>query len=339
MSVRFPPAGPCQLLLCAALWSCGQKAALPAPTSPPAAATPVPVPTQQGRSDPACAAPIEAAASRLMLRAQKGVLKLGVLAGLKDAEDENLQQIQALAEALQAKGAEVLLAAGDLGDTVEAQVALLGALGARGLPVLALPGNREVRADLDGALDELKREGRTVVDLSRVRALDLGDLLVVSLPGTSERRLLRSDGACVYVQADVDALAAFLDKRPPAGPPVLLVAAVPPRGGGAGALDVSEGQNLGDPRLNSLLTPTRAAFGVFGQVWEAGGRAVDGTGASVGKGAAAQLYVNPGAADRTPWPMADGTTAKGLAGLLTIAGRGASYEVVRPAEAPEGNRP
>lgn len=339
MCVRLPNASPWLLLLCTALWACAQKEAPAAAAPPSAPASPAPAPTHPGRSDPTCATPLDSPGARLVLRAPKGQLKLGVLAGLKDAEDENLQQIKSLSEALHEKGAEALLAAGDLGDTVEAQVALLGAMASTGLPVLALPGNREVRADLDGAIDELKRRGLTIIDLSRTRIVDLGDLLLVSLPGTFERRFARVEGACIYVQADVDALASFLDKRPTAGPKVMLVAAVPPHGAGTWALDVSEGQNVGDLRLNDLLTPARAAYGVFGQVWESGGRAVGATLASAGQGLSEQLYVNPGAADRTPWPMADGTTAKGLAGLVTILARAASYEIVRPIEAPEGGRP
>ena len=42
-----------------------------------------------------------------------------------------------------------------------------------------------------------------------------------------------------------------------------------------------------------------------------------------------QLYLNPGAADRTPWPMAGGTKVAGQATLLTIQGRRAKAEIVR----------
>jgi hypothetical protein len=140
---------------------------------------------------------------------------------------------------------------------------------------------------------------------------------------------VHSDGACIYVQKDIDALAAALER--PQGPPAILVAAVPPRGQDTRALDVSEGQNLGDPRLAPLLR--RAPFGVFGQVWESGGRAVDGKGAPVAPGAwSDQLYLNPGAADHTPWPMVDGSAVAGQAALLTIRGRRASWEPVRLAE-------
>jgi hypothetical protein len=134
------------------------------------------------------------------------------------------------------------------------------------------------------------------------------------------------------VGKDIDALGAALEKFQ--GAPALLVAAVPPRGQDARALDVSEGQNLGDPRLNLLLK--RAPFGIFGQVWESGGRAIDAKGAPVKPGVESeQLYLNPGAADHTPWPMNDGTTVAGQAALLTIRGKRATWQPVRlPLEEP-----
>jgi hypothetical protein len=307
------------------LVGCREKA--PAPVATP----PVPAPALQptaGRSDVACAAPFEAAGAREKLRAAKGELRIGVMAGLKDADDDNVAFLKRVVAALQQRGAEVLLADGDLGDNSDEQETLLGVLTDSGLPVIAAAGNREVRSDLDAAEAELRKKGARIVDLSHVRLVELGDASVVGLPGAFERRQIHADGACVYVQKDVDAVANALDRAPP---PVLLVAAVPPRGQDANALDASEGQNVGDPRLVPLLR--KAPFGVFGQVWEAGGRAVDGAGARVPPAVPSdRLYLNPGAADHTPWPMSDGRTVAGQAALLTIRGRKASWEPVRPAE-------
>jgi hypothetical protein len=191
---------------------------------------------------------------------------------------------------------------------------------------LAVASNREVRSELDAAEEELRKKGAHLVDLSHTRIVDLGDVTVVGLPGTFERRQLHSEGACIYVSKDIDAVGSALDHLPQ---PTLLVAAVPPRGSDAKALDVSEGQNVGDPRLNALLR--RAPFGIFSQVWEAGGRAIDGAGKPVPQHAEAEnIYLNPGAADHTPWPMSDGSTSSGQAALLTIRGRKASWEKVTP---------
>jgi len=316
-------------LLCAALAACAEKppaeGAVPAPAAQPAA----PAAAQQ-RSDASCAAPLELPGNRVQIRPAAGTLRIGVLAGLKDADDENVAHLRKLAAEVVKRGAEIRVADGDVGDNPDEQETLLGVLTETGLPVLVAPGNREVRSELDAAESELRKKGARIWDLSHSRVADAGDALFVGLPGTMDRRLLHSDGACVYVQRDLDALAAFLDRLPAKEPPAVLVMAVPPRGRDRSALDVSEGQNVGDPRILPLLTLKRAPFGIFGQVWESGARAIDGAQAPLAPGASSeQLYLNPGAADRTPWPMAGGTKVAGQATLLTIQGRRAKAEIVR----------
>jgi hypothetical protein len=308
-----------------ALVACREKVA------PPAAAPPAPtlsLQTSPLRTDAACAAPFDAPGAREKLRAATGQLRIGVLAGLKDADEDNVAWIRKLVAELKSRGADVLIAAGDLGDNPDEQETLLGAVAESGLPVLAVAGNREVRSELDAAEGELRKKGARIIDLSHTRIVELGDATVVGLPGAFERRQLHAEGACIYAQREIDAVAAVLDRLPR---PTLLVAAVPPRGQDARALDFSEGQNVGDPRLTPLLQ--KAQFAIFGQVWESGGRAIDGRGAPVPpRTDSPRLYLNPGAADRTPWPMADGSTVPGQAALLTVHGRNAAWEQVRPAE-------
>ena len=288
------------------------------------------------RSDAACAAPFELPSAREKVRAPAGRLKIGVLGGLKDAADENVAHLRGLIGKLRDRGAEVLLTTGDVGDNLDEQLVLLGLLVEPKLPVLVVAGNREVRSELDAAEGDLRKRGARLVDLSHTRVADLGDAVVVGLSGTMDKRLVHTDGACVYVQKDIDALASFLDRQN--GPPVILAMAVPPRGKNKDALDVSDGQNVGDPRIVPLLTSRRAPFGVFGQVWESGGRAIDGAGVAVPPGKDSdQLYLNAGAADRARWPMADGSFVAGQAAVLSLQGRRASVEIVL-ADSPESAR-
>jgi len=318
------------LLLAAFACSCSRK---PSSTQPgaasPVAQQPAP-PLAQQRSDPACAAPIDSPASRAQVRVASGTIRIGALAGLKDAGDENVAHLRKLVAEVVRRGAEVLVADGDVGDNLDEQQTLLGVLTETGVPVVVAAGNREVRSELDAAENELRKKGAKLWDLSRVRVVDAGDALLVGLPGTFDRRLLHADGACIYGQRDIDALAAFLDRLPAKDPPVVLVMAVPPRGRDKSALDATESQNVGDPRVVPLLTRRRAPFGIFGEVWEAGGRAIDGSSSPVAPGTSSeQLYLNPGAADRTPWLMVDGTRVSGQAALLTVQGRRATMDVVR----------
>src|SRR5207245_381484 len=160
----------------AALAACSQRPASSEPAAPAQPAQPAP-PTQTQRSDVGCAAPLDAPGARAQIRAAAGKLRLGVLAGLKDADDVNVAHLRKL---------------------------------------------------------------------------------VAGLPGTMDRRLLHADGACVYVQKDLEALTAFLDKLPAKEPPAVLAMAVPPRGRDRRALDFSDGLNVGDPRIAPLLTIRRA---------------------------------------------------------------------------------
>jgi hypothetical protein len=308
-----------------ALTSCREKAQ-PPPVPAPAPITLTPQATPL-RSDVACAAPLDAPGAREKIREKKGEVRIGALAGLKDADEDNVAYIRKLVAELKKRGADVLVADGDLGDNADEQETLLGALTESGLPVIAVAGNREVRAELDAAENELRKKGAKILDLSHTRVVDLGDATLFGLPGAFERRQLHSEGACIYVGKDIDALANALDHYQ--GPPAVLVAAVSPRGQDAKALDVSEGQNLGDPRLPPLMK--RAPFGIFGQVWESGGRAVDGKGQPVRPDTESdQLWLNPGAADHTPWPLADGSTVAGQAALLIVRGKRALWQRIQP---------
>ena len=310
--------------------ACAQKPPAAAADAPPPPAQQVaPAPAQQ-RSDPSCAAPIELPANRAQIRAAAGTLRIGALAGLKDAGEENVAHLRNLVAEIVRRGADVLVVDGDVGDNLDEQETLLGVLTDTGLPVIVGAGNREVRGELDAAENELRKKGAKLWDVSHTRVLDAGDALIVGLPGTLDRRFLHADGACVYVQRDLDALAAFLDRLSAKDAPAVLVMAIPPRGRDQTALDASDGQNVGDPRLVPLLTRRRAPFGIFGQVWEAGGRAIDGSGAPIVSGSTSdQLYLNPGAADRTSWPMGGDKHVAGQAALLTVQGRKASVEFVR----------
>src|SRR5947209_19724767 len=78
--------------------------------TPPAPATPTPLPAPQAtpqRTDTSCEAPLDLPSARVKLRAPSGQVRIGVLAGLKDADDENLAVLKKLVAELKRRGAEV----------------------------------------------------------------------------------------------------------------------------------------------------------------------------------------------------------------------------------------
>ena len=139
-----------------ALAGCREKAAPAVAPAPPPAPLPQSAP-QRSAAD--CEAPFDGPGAREKLRERKGEVRIGALAGLKDADDDNVAYIRKLVAELKKRGAEVLIADGDLGDNPDEQETLLGALVESGLPLIAAAGNREVRGELDAAEEELRKKG------------------------------------------------------------------------------------------------------------------------------------------------------------------------------------
>ena len=87
-----------------ALAGCREKAA-PPPAPAPAPLTPAPQATPL-RSDVACTAPLDAPGSREKIREKKGEVRIGVLGGLKDADEDNVAYIKKLVAELKRRGAD-----------------------------------------------------------------------------------------------------------------------------------------------------------------------------------------------------------------------------------------
>jgi hypothetical protein len=79
---------------------------------------------------------------------------------------------------------------------------------------------------------------------------------------------------------------------------------------------------------------------VFTNVKESGGHATDLTGENVIKEEqlADALYLNPGPADAEPWNLNDGTTSNGMAAMLHIKGKKASYQIYRAKKLTEAEK-
>ncbi len=255
----------------------------------------------------------------------QGPLKIGVLGAIKDAEAETRENVKKAAAAFKKAGVHVVVANGDLvGDETSALVPVVRMLGEElDVPVLAHSGNYEWTSAFTEALANGAVTWPHVINMNIVRDVDFGGIHIVSLPGYFNRKFAQS-GACHYEPDDVIELTRHARSLADRGDVVVLTSHGPPLGTSASSLDVThEGTNVGDARINQLLTDGDVRFGLFSHILESGGRAVDDVaGSSVValpmKAARKRLYVNAGAATSYGWGMISGKTSRGMAAIVTI---------------------
>jgi hypothetical protein len=256
-----------------------------------------------------------------------GIAKVGALAGLEDAGPDSLRGLGELVRRLGAAHVEAVVVAGGIGTDGASAQAVLDQLGALDVPVLLVPGTSEPIDALREALGKVRTRAPNLVDMGVVRVARLPDFTVVSLPGGAHpHELLAGDEGCGLTDEDIAGFGGLVRERPDA----LVVAATPPRQRGTGAIDLGRsGTPAGDPRVTAALT--RARFGVFGTVYESGGRASDRRGGrSVAEGAwSEELFLNPGAADALARGMRDGALGPGMGAILEIRNGKARFRVIR----------
>jgi hypothetical protein len=269
-----------------------------------------------------------------------GPVKLGLLAGIKDVDDETRAALKLFIAAFEAADVEAILVGGDTGEQpaqLDAVYEFLVQLTAR--PLLSITGNTERAGSHNFAISKQRKAGHhQLTNLGQVRRYDGDGFDVVSLSGYHDRTFLHLSGGCIYDQLALDGAEQALKA---ADDPVVLLVHGPPQQRGKLSLDQVPGVgNVGDPQLTALISKYKIPFGVFGHILEAGARGTDLAGKPLPqKKLHKALYVNQGSANALPWKLNDGTTSYGIAALLTIDGKQGSYEVLRapkPAPSPAG---
>lgn len=266
---------------------------------------------------------------------------VGVLANINEASGENLFNLDRYLGFFREQGAEMIVVAGDTGEDRTNIEAVLRKVAAAGLPVLAIAGNREAKADFVDAVAAVKKDLPNVINGNRVRYVDWDDADFVTLPGYHDPRYIHPGGeGCQYFKQDVTAVQKLAAA---ANNPVVLVAHGQPRGEAPTALDViaPDKKHVGDANLNAMIDTAAIPFGIFPNIKEAGAAAVaDLAGTKViAEGTASEkLFLNPGAADSIEWTMNDGTTAVGSAAVITIAGKQATHKVFRAPKLSEAEK-
>jgi Icc-related predicted phosphoesterase len=310
------------------------------------AAPPVPVKAEAAKTDTDCVGPIttgapqaltigatnwELAGSTLTEKSpRKGdTLVVGVVTDIKEDSPENLANLREFAKWFKANNVDLIVNNGDTGET-QAQIEnALGILAEIKVPVLSIIGNREGRKVHKAALAAAHAKHGNIFNLVNVRRVDTSIADFVSMPGYHNPNYIHAEDGCMYTAEDT---ASLVEAVKASNSPVVVISHGPPHMDGPNALDrTSEGDNVGDPAIAKVIAEHRVAFGIFGNIHEAGGKAVDLKGEKV----IAQntfvdaLYLHPGPADGVRWVMNDKSESVGMAAILTIKGAKASYQIKR----------
>ena len=254
--------------------------------------------------------------------------KIGVLSAPKDSTRMTRDNLLRFSQSFKAKGADWIVVNGDLAYEASTLPTTLEILAKTGLPILVSIGNGESVAPFNDAVFEVMEKYPNVYNTNFVRRIDGPGLSFVVMPGYYDKDYIHPPDGCHYESQDVDALAALSKSKQ--GKPVVLVSHGPPKGTSKESLDViHNGANVGDAALSQLMKSNGIGFGIFGHILESGGRGVDGNDQFVEPGTKSKkLFVNVGSSSAIPWRMRDGSMKRGMAMLLTVDKRGASYEVL-----------
>lgn len=255
---------------------------------------------------------------------------LGLLAGIKDLEAETRVMLDSFIAGFEKADVDAIVIGGDSSSEPDQLDQILEYLGkATNRPLLVIAGNMERGAALNYAILKQRKAGALhLLNLDVIRRYDGDGVDVIGMGGYHDKAYLHLAGGCIYKEKDLDALEAAAAA---CNDTVVLLTHGPPRQKGQQAIDYVPGaDNVGDPHLTELISKAKISFGIHGHILEAAGRATDVHGKALPqKKPHPALFVNQGSANPLPWKLNDGTTSYGLAALLTIDGKKASYEILR----------
>jgi Icc-related predicted phosphoesterase len=255
---------------------------------------------------------------------------VGHLTDVKDHTPENAANLKVAVEWMKGEKVDAVVFSGDLGEDAAAVQAVVEDVAALGVPVLAVIGNRECAKDFNAGLKAAQAKFKNVINMNEVRVFNADDVSLVSLPGYYNKSYSHCADGCAYTPEDVRALTEVANAA--TAPTKVLVSHGPPQMTTQTAIDrVHEGGNVGDPALTELLKSGTFPFGLFGNIQEAGGHATNLVGDKVvAAGAwADSFYLNPGPIDSMRWVMLDGTESIGMAAVVHVKGKQASYKIKR----------
>jgi len=174
---------------------------------------------------------------------------------------------------------------------------VVGMIAGLGVPVYVIPGHMEVKSSYEPVMKELTARYSNIVDMTRVRVVDRGDIRLVSLPGYDIPGEVDVDGYLIG-KTEIDHMGELVSGLK--SPIILISFRLPLYSNDIAAKVIDELQ------IN---------FSVGGDVQSSKVEASDDAGGIVLPGVwSRQLHVNVGTANG--WVMSNGVRVKGLATML-----------------------
>jgi hypothetical protein len=195
------------------------------------------------------------------------VLTIGVIADARGSDPATLDRVRRARSAFAEAGADLVLSLGGMGGDRDELAAVFEALAdAAGVPVVAIPGDREPLEAHREAIAQLA-PSRPLHDGSTIRSIRAGPTTVVTFPGVAERsQLLPGPEGCYFEDEDAAAMAAYLARREGL---VVWAGYAPPRQRGAAASDLVRGVHIGDRPLAAAMVAGGVKLALHGLVDEA----------------------------------------------------------------------
>ena len=259
--------------------------------------------------------------------------RIGIISAPKDGSSVTLDNVRNFVKAFQARGVHWIVANGDLAYDPAALPEVPDVLAQSQVPVFVSIGNGESVAPFNDAVLEAMTRHKNLFNTNFIRWVEGAGVSMLTMPGYYDSNYIHPPDGCEYQPEDVAQLADLA--RRTRNKRRLLVSHGPPLGTQANGLDViHNGRNVGDQALNQLMKKGKIQYGIFGHILEAGGRGVNAAQEPVEVGKVSpSLWVNAGSASAIPWKMVGGHFEEGMAMVMTIGKDGATYEVIKAAEA------
>ncbi len=205
---------------------------------------------------------------------------------------------------------------------------VLEAVAQTGLPIFVIPGNHEQKPDYEQALAEVTAKYSNVIDMTKFRVFNGDDADFVSLPGYQTfkipgRQFIPDNG----YWAKPDFIKSTGSLRQGLDDAVVLVTHGCGKTASPGPATIYNGRDVGDKNTTEIMKENNIPFAVCGHIHEAGGLAATYDGTLVDPNEwAKQFSVNVGGLE--PWRNVDGTTYNGMAGILTVKGDQAKFDIL-----------